>query len=412
MLFFIINILHVIITARKKVFWGSALTGFRKKSIRCFIFEVKIVAEASFALYLRREELDKLGIRWYSTVGGVKLFWRHKLAELKMTVNSDYAICERLKVQLDALRPFPQETLDSLKKYYRVGLTYSSNALEGNSLTESETKVVIEDGLTVDGKPLSHVYEALGHADAYDFIYTLVKHRKITLNDVMKIHDLFYRRSNFEQAGKIRTGQVFISGSRYKLPKPADLPEHLTKFIDWFQRSERLLHPVEFAALVHQKFVFIHPFVDGNGRVARLLMNLALLRAGYPIAIIPPVLRREYIAALETAHRSTKNFCAFIAQRVIETEKDLLRLFDVKPDIGGVKIGGVKTEVRLLDYIKANPGCNTPKIISDLNLATRTTQRYLKKLTDEKKIEFRGAPKNGGFYERRNNPVKKSINQN
>lgn len=365
---------------------------------------MKILAESFFALHLRHEELDNPGIRWYSKVGGVKLFWLYKLAELKMTVNSDYAISERLKVQLDALLPFPQETLDSLKEYYRVGLTYSSNALEGNSLTESETKVVIEDGLSVDGKPLSHVYEALGHADAYDFIYTLVKHRKITLNDVLKIHDLFYRRSNFAQAGKIRTGQVFISGSRYKLPKPADLPEHLTNFIDWFQRSERLLNPVEFAALVHQKFVFIHPFVDGNGRVARLLMNLALLRAGYPITIIPPVLRREYIAALETAHRSTKDFCAFIAQRVIETEKDLLRLFDVKPDIGGVKTGGVKTEVRLLDYIKANPGCNTPKIISDLNLATRTTQRYLKKLTDEKKIEFRGAPKNGGFYERRRVP--------
>lgn len=316
-----------------------------------------------------------------------------------MTIHSDYAICERLKKQLDLLRPLPQETLDSLKEYYRVGLTYSSNALEGNSLTESETKIVIEDGLTVDGKPLNHVYEALGHADAYDFIYTLLKHRNITLDDILKIHDLFYQRINSEQAGKIRTGQVFISGSRYKLPKPADLPEQLANFIDWVQKAEHLLHPVEFAALVHLKFVFIHPFVDGNGRVARLLMNLALLRAGYPIAIIPPILRREYITALETAHRSTKEFCIFIAQRVIETEKDLLRLFDIKPEIGGVKNGGIKTETKLLDYIKANPGCNTPKMVSELNLATRTVQRYLKKLTDEKKIEFRGAPRNGGFYQ-------------
>jgi len=316
-----------------------------------------------------------------------------------MAINFDYAICERLKTQLDGLRPFPQETLDSLKEYYRVGLTYSSNALEGNSLTESETKIVIEDGLTVEGKPLNHVYEALGHADAYDFIYTLVKHRNVALDDILRIHGLFYRRINPDQAGKIRAGQVFISGSRYKLPKPADLPEQLATFTEWFQKSEVLLPPVEFAALVHQKFVFIHPFVDGNGRVARLLMNLALLRAGYPIAIIPPVLRREYIAALETAHRSTKEFCAFIAQRVIETEKDLLRLFDIKPDLGGVKGGGGKPEIRLLDYIRANPGCNTPKIVSELNLPTRTAQRYLKKLADEKKIEFRGAPKNGGFHE-------------
>lgn len=316
-----------------------------------------------------------------------------------MAINFDYAVCERLKTQLDGLRPFPQETLDSLKEYYRVWLTYSSNALEGNSLTESETKIVIEDGLTVEGKPLNHMYEALGHADAYDFIYTLVKHRNVTLDDILKIHSLFYRRINPDQAGKIRVGQVFISGSRYKLPKSADLPKLLATFTEWFQKSEVLLHPVEFAALVHQKFVFIHPFVDDNGRVARLLMNLTLLRAGYPVAIIPPVLRREYIAALETAHRSTKEFCAFIAQRVIETEKDLLRLFDIKPDLGGVKGGGEKPEIRLLDYIRANPGCNTPKIVSELNLSTRTAQRYLKKLADEKKIEFRGAPKNGGFHE-------------
>jgi len=316
-----------------------------------------------------------------------------------MAIKREYAYCDQLKTKIDALRPFPPETLKSLQEYYRVGLTYSSNALEGNSLTEFETKIVIEDGLTVDGKPLRYAYEAIGHAEAYDYLYEIVQEKTLALADILKLHEFFYRRISPESAGKIRTGQVFISGSRYRLPKPADLPELLDKFVAWFNCNEKLLHPIEFAALSHQKLVFIHPFIDGNGRVSRLLMNLALMRAGYNIAIIPPILRGEYIAALEKAHRHTGNFCTFIAHCVSETQKDLLRLFGVRPMPMRMIEGAAKTDITLhvLALVKTQPGINTPQIAERLSLSLRSAQRQIKILTDAGKIVFYGARKNGGY---------------
>lgn len=169
--------------------------------------------------------------------------------------------CDELKKKLDVLRPFPAETLKSLREYYRVGLTYSSNALEGNSLTESETKVVIEDGLTVQGKPLHDIYEALGHAEAYDHLQFMAADKRLEVADILKLHELFYRRIDPSQAGKFRTVPVFISGSHYPLPLPEQIPVLMDKFLMWYQQNETELHPLELAALVHQKFVFIHPFV-------------------------------------------------------------------------------------------------------------------------------------------------------
>ena len=127
------------------------------------------------------------------------------------------------------MRPFPKETLKSLRDYYRVGLTNTSNALEGNSLTESETKVVIEDGLTIGGKPLRDVYEATGHAKAYDHLYSLVKDNPITEEDILELHRLFSAEVDPEHAGSWRQVRVFISGSRRVLPAPEKVPECLPR---------------------------------------------------------------------------------------------------------------------------------------------------------------------------------------
>lgn len=310
---------------------------------------------------------------------------------------------------IQAYRPFADETLASLKSYYRVGLTWSSNALEGNSLTESETKVVIEDGLTIEGKPLRDVYEAVGHAKAYDFVYQLVARKELTEADVLMLHQLFYQQISAQQAGQYRTVPVFISGSNYAVTPPNKVAAEMKKFVDWFNKNENKLNPVEFAAIAHKKFVFIHPFIDGNGRVARLLMNLALLRHDYTIAIIPAVLRREYIAALEQAHVSDTVFTDFIADRVITTQHDLLRLLvesgGVKSASGGVKSskveesGGVKSsEQKLLETVEKMPGLNAPALATQLDMSLRSVQRYLKKLTEQGKISFRGAAKTGGYY--------------
>lgn len=308
------------------------------------------------------------------------------------------------------LRPFPEETARSLREYYRVGLTYTSNALEGNSLTESETKVVIEDGLTIGGKPLRDVYEAAGHAKAYDFLYRLLGKQSVEEGDILELHRLFYSQIDKARAGAWRTVRVFLSGSRRVLPPPEKVPGLMAGFVEWMAGKEGKLHPVEFAALAHLKFVCIHPFVDGNGRVARLLMNLALLRAGWSLAIIPPICRAEYIAALEKSGRQTAPFVLFVRDRVKETQRELLRLLG-KSDVVehdrvkregsdrvNDRINGEETQQALLAAIEARPGLRTGALAASVGKSVPTVSRHLKVLKEAGKIEFRGAPKTGGYY--------------
>lgn len=244
---------------------------------------------------------------------------------------SDFQTVDALQAKLESLRPLPAETLASLRDYYRVGLTWSSNALEGNTLDESETKVVVEDGFTVAGHPLREVYEAAGHAAAFDRLQELVRKSPIEAADVLRLHRLFYEKIDSDQAGVWRSVRIVVSGSSHRFPAPADVPALMDDFIRWWAETENTLHPVEFAARVHLKFIFIHPFTDGNGRVARLLMNLALLRAGWPIAPIPPVLRADYIQALSRAGRAPARFILFLRDRVRETQREILRLLGERP---------------------------------------------------------------------------------
>ncbi|MBU1998976.1 MAG: Fic family protein [Candidatus Omnitrophica bacterium] len=234
------------------------------------------------------------------------------------------------QVKINALRPFSNEMNHQIKEYFRIGFTYSSNALEGNSLTISETKVVIEDGLTIAGKPLRDHYEATGHSDAFDHMYALATGKTITEEDIKKLHALFYHRIKEEDAGMYRKVQAIITGSQYPLPTPEALPGMMQKFIKNLPILKKDNHPVAYAARLHKEFVFIHPFVDGNGRVARLLMNVALMQAGYIIAIIPPLKRSEYISALEKAHKNDADFIKLIASCVYETQNDLLRMANGK----------------------------------------------------------------------------------
>ena len=178
----------------------------------------------------------------------------------------------------------------------------------------------------------------------------------------------------------------------------------MAAFVKWMAEHEGKLHPVEFAALVHQKFVFIHPFVDGNGRMARLLMNLALLRAGWTIAIIPPICRADYISTLAKAGRSPSDFIRFIADRVCETQRELLRLMGQSIAIGDEGVNaqsheGVNEGVNLLlAAIHQNPGKRANELATYIGKSVQSVERYVKTLKDAGKIEFRGAPKNGGYF--------------
>ena len=233
------------------------------------------------------------------------------------------------KAAIDVVRPFEGYMLTQLKAYYRVGLTWTSNALEGNSLTETETKIILEDGLTVGGKPLRDTFEAIGHAEAFDFMFTLLREKKITDIDALTMHRMFYKGIDENYAGRYRDKPVLITGSKYSVCKVDRIAVEMEKLFAWIKDERGAMHPVEFAAQLHKRFVFIHPFIDGNGRISRLLMNTALIQDGYMMAIIPPVLRQEYISLLEGAHRDDCPFVGFIAERVLESEKEIMRLLHI-----------------------------------------------------------------------------------
>lgn len=241
-----------------------------------------------------------------------------------------YRLLDLYKAIIDECRPFEGEMLEQIKDYYRIGLTWSSNALEGNILTESETKVLLEDGLTVGGKPLKHTFEALGHAKAYDFMFTLLENRTISESDVLTMHQMFYESIEKEYGGRYRNMDVFISGSKYPVVETKRIQAEMDELFHWIATEREHIHPVEFAAQLHKRFVFIHPFKDGNGRIARLIMNTALIQDGFLLAVIPPVLRHEYIELLEKAHRDDKPFEQFIAERVIESQKEVMRLLHIQ----------------------------------------------------------------------------------
>ena len=240
---------------------------------------------------------------------------------------------DKAQAKINENRPFTRELNQQLKEYFRIGFTFASNALEGNSLTISETKVILEDGLTIAGKPLKDYYEATGHSEAFDYMYDLIEGKKITEEYIKKLHSFFYQRIKKDEAGVYRKQPAIITGSQYPLPKPNDISNLMKNFenkISLFKKE----HPIIYAAIIHKELVFIHPFVDGNGRVARLLMNLALLQTGYTIAIIPPFKRAEYIMTLEKAHLNDKDFIKLIASCLYETQKDLLRILNGEVNIG------------------------------------------------------------------------------
>ena len=243
---------------------------------------------------------------------------------------------DEYKTVIDNHRPLKKEEIKQLDDYFRIGLTYTSNALEGNSLTISETKILIEDGITVGGKPLKDCYEAAGHAKAYDFMLSAARAENLAFSEdtILTLHKLFYSKIDCENAGIYRGHLVFITGTEYLPPTADEVPAMMKAFVAELNEKSQKLHPVILAAFAHRRLVDIHPFTDGNGRTARLLMNLILINKGYQIVSIPPILRMEYIDALHAAQKSKnpsdKAFFQLIAECEIESQKDYCRMFRIR----------------------------------------------------------------------------------
>ena len=223
------------------------------------------------------------------------------------------------KKQLDALRPVSRAALLSLQKFYDVDLTYTSNAIEGNTLTLRETAELIEHGITVGGKSLRDHLEAVDHYNAVLWVRELAaRETLVDETTVRELHRRIVARSQPEIAGVYSTLPRRIAGSPVTFPNPAKIPQLMNDYGEWL-RAAMPSAATSFEA--HFRLVAIHPFADGNGRTARLLMNLLLLREGYPPLAIRPEDRTNYLDTLE--HASMKGdytpFQTFMHQRLDAT---------------------------------------------------------------------------------------------
>jgi Fic family protein len=222
--------------------------------------------------------------------------------------------------QLAKIRPIRASLIKKLREQFALELTYNSNAIEGNSLTLKETFFVINEGLTIKGKPMRDHLEAKDHFEALEYLYKFAeKERKQNFSEVTlrTLHQLVLRETKSGEAGKYRTGNVMITGSSHTPPDAHEVPHKIKEMFEWIRKYRNKIHIVELSAIVHHMITGIHPFTDGNGRTARLVMNLLLLQRGYPMAVILNNDRRKYYDALSKADRGDyAKFVRFIAQAV------------------------------------------------------------------------------------------------
>jgi Fic family protein len=231
------------------------------------------------------------------------------------------ASIEEKKAQFDRLRPLSPDALKNLEHAHDLELTYTSNAIEGNTLTQIETNLVIEQGITIGGKKLKDHLEAVDHYDAVGYVRALAaRDSLLTESDVRSLHALVMKRSDPESAGRYATSGRFVNTDRgrHTFPSPVEVPALMGDFAAWLQRAPAM---PETAFAAHHRLVDIHPFNDGNGRTARLLMNLVLIRSGYPPVSVRPHDRLGYLHALQEAQggQSDEAFKRLLYERLDST---------------------------------------------------------------------------------------------
>ncbi len=242
----------------------------------------------------------------------------------------DFSYIDSLKEAIDERRPFSKGLANSLQEKLIVEWTYNSNAIEGNTLTLAETKVVLE-GITIGGKSMVEHLEVINHREAILFVRDLTANKEpLSEWSIKNIHTLILKEIDNANAGKYRKENVVISGAKHVPPKHYEIGDLMQKLIGEYQNEWGDFHPVVRATLLHGEFVKIHSFIDGNGRTSRLLLNFELIKNGYPPIIIKNEDRVRYYDALDLAH-TTMNYESFIklvSELVIESEKLWLSVLD------------------------------------------------------------------------------------
>lgn len=232
------------------------------------------------------------------------------------------------KKKLDSFRPLDKFLFKKLKEEYLVEYVYNSTSIEGNTLTLNETKLVLEEGITIGGKHLREHLDVTNQKEAFIWIGKWInKNNNIDLSDILFLHRVTLKGISDYWAGKFKTSQNRIVGSRLKTTPPYKVVLEMKEFIIQLNENDMKYNPVELAAFAHHEFVKIHPFVDGNGRTARLLTNLILLKNGYVPIVIRNKDKKKYFDSLEKAHFGNLSvFVEFIAKMV---EESLIRYIEI-----------------------------------------------------------------------------------
>jgi Fic family protein len=244
-----------------------------------------------------------------------------------------------LKKSLDSFRPLKGTHIEKINRYFDEVYTCDSTGIEGNTLTLQETALVLNKGVTIGGKSLREHLEVVNHIEAIDYIKEIVKDKEdFNQRALFDIHYLILKSIDPQNAGKYRGVSVTISGSKHTPPDSLKVQELMDDYFEFYQKNKDKMSPVLLSAHMHEKFVTIHPFVDGNGRTSRLIMNLVLLQNGFPVTNISSEkdLRNEYYTALETAQIENNNtkFLKFIAQNVKQALIRYLEMIVVNKEPG------------------------------------------------------------------------------
>lgn len=249
---------------------------------------------------------------------------------------------DRLKTEMDNYRPLSLTEVKEIERQKKMDHIWSSSAIEGNTLTKYETISFLETGLTVSGKPIKDYLEILDLNDAFDFVKELsTQDIQYTLVDIMDINRIATLKTSTSlgEAGKLRRIDVWPNGfPEEKYVSPSKIEDEMKAFLKWYN-EDKALHPVEKAALTHFKLVSIHPFIDGNGRTSRLLMNMELMKHGYPIINIQPdkESRQEYMEALQVGRNTndTTKFVKLVSEYVKSELSERIEIlkFNQKEDI-------------------------------------------------------------------------------
>lgn len=219
----------------------------------------------------------------------------------------------------------PKSIREKEIEIFAINFTYDTQRIEGSTLTRKETADLLERGITPKSKSMRDVQEAEAHRDLF---FEILKSKKdLSLQEVIEWHWKLFNKTKVDMAGKIRKYQVAIRGSKFMPPSPIEVYPMLAEFFHWYNKNKNKLHPVELAAITHLKFVTIHPFGDGNGRISRLIMNFILNRKKYPMLDIPYEGKNSYYNALERSHvkRDDRIFLQWFIKRYIKEYRRYLK---------------------------------------------------------------------------------------